>query len=503
MANGVNVKFWLSKQTNYDAFAGEFDETRYKNWPEGDYFHKRLQLFGLRLRHKPKVLDAGCGNGRLFQVIEDAGALPVGIDQSAELTRIAQKKYPHITIQTAQMQQLPFADETFDGAAAFASLPHLPSSKAQRTALREMHRTLKPGGFVFGTLWNLNQPQFNQAAKQARRRSLFLPWWSKNDFVIPWGKQKLLRMYHRFSPQRITELLVQAGFDEIEIFSVSDGTATEPTGRNICFIAKKPTRIKVLGVPIDLVKKREATDLLENAATGSKQIFATTPNPEICVAAHSNIAYKKILQTAHLSFADGFGLQWAADYATSATKNRFWHMARWLMKKRPRIIKERVCGADLFVDFCKASRQPIFLLGGAPGVAKKCKKMFNEAGGNIVAVDDGSADAYDEKRIIEKIDQSNAKVLFVAFGAPKQEQWIYRNYAKLRTVRLAVGVGGSFDFAAGEVQRAPEQMRRMGLEWVWRLLQNPRQRAKRIFTAVWVFPRVVAGEKKLSAKRSR
>jgi N-acetylglucosaminyldiphosphoundecaprenol N-acetyl-beta-D-mannosaminyltransferase len=86
--------------------------------------------------------------------------------------------------------------------------------------------------------------------------------------------------------------------------------------------------------------------------------------------------------------------------------------------------------------------------------------------------------------------------LLVALGAPKQELWIHNNRDRLQTVKVAIGVGGAFDFWSGSVLRAPVFVRRLGLEWIWRLFQEPRKRWRRIITATWSFTRAVLSEKR-------
>ena len=89
--------------------------------------------------------------------------------------------------------------------------------------------------------------------------------------------------------------------------------------------------------------------------------------------------------------------------------------------------------------------------------------------------------------IFDQINQSGAQVLFVAFGMGKQEKWIHENLSKMPGVKIAMGVGGSFDFISGKIKRAPLFMRQLGLEWLYRLIQQP-SRIKRIFNATIKFP---------------
>jgi N-acetylglucosaminyldiphosphoundecaprenol N-acetyl-beta-D-mannosaminyltransferase len=93
-----------------------------------------------------------------------------------------------------------------------------------------------------------------------------------------------------------------------------------------------------------------------------------------------------------------------------------------------------------------------------------------------------------DNSVINAINRSGAKILLVAFGAPAQEIWLSENLKKLPQIRVAMGVGGTFDFIAGIVPRAPQWMRKIGLEWVYRLYRQPRKRLKRIFNAFCVFP---------------
>ena len=99
------------------------------------------------------------------------------------------------------------------------------------------------------------------------------------------------------------------------------------------------------------------------------------------------------------------------------------------------------------------------------------------------------------KQLIRRINNAQPEILFVALGAPKQEIWIYENLKKMPSVKLAMGVGGSFDFISGRIKRAPLIFQRLGLEWLWRLILEPR-RIKRIYNATAKFGWVVLKNKK-------
>jgi N-acetylglucosaminyldiphosphoundecaprenol N-acetyl-beta-D-mannosaminyltransferase len=192
------------------------------------------------------------------------------------------------------------------------------------------------------------------------------------------------------------------------------------------------------------------------------------------VEAQKNSAFKSLLQKTSLNLPDGAGLLWAA-------------------KKTGQKISERVTGTDVFTDLCMLADLPsIFLLGAADGVAKRAAEILTQKNPSLTIAGTfaGTPAESDEAGILTRINESGAKVLFVAYGAPKQDMWINRNLSKLPNIHLAMGLGGAFDFVAGVQTRAPQWMQSLGLEWMWRLIKQP-SRIKRIFTAVIIFPWMV------------
>lgn len=200
---------------------------------------------------------------------------------------------------------------------------------------------------------------------------------------------------------------------------------------------------------------------------GEKHYIAT-PNPEFVVTAQEDREFKKILNQAGLSLPDGFGL------------NLFGG------------VKNRVAGTDLLKELSKKS-YTFFFLGGRNGSAEKTIESFRRKNPSIKAfADDGPVEALDEstdEKWVKEINARKPDVLCVGFGHPKQEKWIARNLDKL-DIKVAIGVGGAFDYISGTVPRAPFIMRKLGLEWIFRLILQP-QRLKRIFKAVFVFPLLV------------
>lgn len=228
--------------------------------------------------------------------------------------------------------------------------------------------------------------------------------------------------------------------------------------------------VEILGVRFDKVTLEEAVKKALEFAKDKRQHYICTPNPEIVLEAQKNKKFLGILNRSSLNIPDGTGIIWAAKYLEKGQL-------------------KRVTGVDLMEKICEKEKSPIFLLGGAEGVSEKVKqtleKKYQEI--NIVGTYSGSPEENEEKSIIEKINNSEAEILFVAFGAPKQELWIAKNLPKLNSVKLCMGVGGSFDFIAQVRKRAPKWMQKIGLEWLYRLIRQP-SRFKRIFNATVKFP---------------
>jgi N-acetylglucosaminyldiphosphoundecaprenol N-acetyl-beta-D-mannosaminyltransferase len=123
---------------------------------------------------------------------------------------------------------------------------------------------------------------------------------------------------------------------------------------------------------------------------------------------------------------------------------------------------------------CATHGYRLFLLGAAPGVAETAGQRLQELAPGLVIAGTyaGSPGPSEEYEIIERLRAAQADVLCVAYGAPAQELWIYRNLARL-PVAVAMGVGGAFDFITGRQQRAPVRMQKLGLEWLYRLYRQP------------------------------
>lgn len=247
-------------------------------------------------------------------------------------------------------------------------------------------------------------------------------------------------------------------------------------------------RLLILDVPIDAATRAEAERRAAAMLAEPRFHLVTTPNPEFLVTACRDEIFREILAGADLNLPDGGGLL-------------IW--SRLVGQPLP----ERIPGADFTVDLCRlaaAQGQPVYFLGGErPQVAARAaaamKQRFpklivagSEAGGRVALDTQGRWRA--APGVVERIRDSQAAVVLVAFGHGRQEKWINDNLRDVPTVRLAIGIGGTFDFLAGDVRRAPTIFRRVSMEWLWRLLVEP-WRWRRIWTAVVVFPWLAFREK--------
>lgn len=180
-----------------------------------------------------------------------------------------------------------------------------------------------------------------------------------------------------------------------------------------------------------------------------------------CVNVAANDAsYLQALQNQALLYADGSGMRHAAKLAG------FW-------------LRDNVNGTDLFPIICReAAREQVSLalLGSRPGIAQRCadnmKKQFPHL--NIVWAHDGYFNPNDAESIIQSINNSGAQILLIAMGVPNQELWIARHAEKLQ-VPILMGVGALFDFYSGIMPRAPYFIRKLELEWVFRLMMEPKR----------------------------
>ncbi len=246
--------------------------------------------------------------------------------------------------------------------------------------------------------------------------------------------------------------------------------------------------VMILGVRVDKISLSELRTRcavwLSQEVSAKQCVRVVTVNPEFVMEAQKNAQFRSILNTADCAIADGIGLFFAS-----------WILYGW--KRR----LFRVTGVEFtwhLADLCNQTGKRIYLLGGGPGVAQKTADVLLKkypslhiAGaeeGIPHIVTQGSTLFQDD--LCRRITDAEPDVLLVAFGAPKQDMWIAEHAVLVPTVKIAVGVGGTFDYIAGIVPYAPQWIRDIGFEWTYRLMTQP-HRWRRIITAVIVFPLAV------------
>ncbi|MDR3209569.1 MAG: WecB/TagA/CpsF family glycosyltransferase [Oscillospiraceae bacterium] len=222
------------------------------------------------------------------------------------------------------------------------------------------------------------------------------------------------------------------------------------------------TRVRVLGVGFDSLTLDGAADAAAERLYAERPDaagYVVTPNPEIVQICRRDAAARAAADGAFLVLADGIGVVYAARILGLP-------------------LRDRVPGIDFAAALlarCEGTR--VFLLGAKPGVAEAARARLAETYPAVLFV--GCADGYftDDGAVIAEINAAAPDLLFVCLGAPKQELWMAENAARLK-VKLCVGLGGALDVFAGTVRRAPEAWRRLGLEWLYRLLREPRRIAR-------------------------
>ena len=202
---------------------------------------------------------------------------------------------------------------------------------------------------------------------------------------------------------------------------------------------------------------------IEKDIENNKKSFIVAINPEKILKARKDEKLKELLNNVTYEIPDGIGVIYAS-------------------KLRKGNIKTRITGIDSMEMLCKLSEEKkykIFMYGAKEETIKKAKENLEIKFPNIQIV--GTINGYekDNDKIISSINKSKADIVFVALGSPKQEYWITENMDKV-SAKIFQGVGGSFDVFSGNIKRAPKWMQKIGLEWLYRLIKEP----KRIFRQI-------------------
>lgn len=231
--------------------------------------------------------------------------------------------------------------------------------------------------------------------------------------------------------------------------------------------------VKILGVEIDNITIDEAgqitKNLIENSNKSCEVIVA--PNVEFIMAAQKDKEFFDILNSAKLATPDSVGVEIAAK-----------------LQKKP--LKERIPGQAYFRKVLEVGEKEgwtFYLLGGKGDTVNRAIENIKNIYPNlqIVGSHEGFFDNDSEEDVIKEINNLQPNVLFVAMGAPAQEKWIYNHKNELK-VDVAAGQGGTFDYEAGNIRRAPKWIQKIGIEWLWRLILQPSRIGRMIVLPIYL-----------------
>ncbi len=223
----------------------------------------------------------------------------------------------------------------------------------------------------------------------------------------------------------------------------------------------------ILGVNISRITLDQVMTQIMAWLKTANQYYIVTVNPEFLVAAQANPLFRQVLNQADIATCDGFGLKLASMGKLS-----------------------RVTGVDLTKELLSNMHVKAYLLGGEPGVAGLVAKKYPKT--VVGASCGGKLNTQTwllekNQSVIQDIIDSQANILIVALGQIKEEIWIYKNLDQMPNIKVAIGVGSTFNYLSGKVKQAPSWLRQLGLEWLYKLIIQP-HRYRRIFNAVIVFP---------------
>ena len=222
-------------------------------------------------------------------------------------------------------------------------------------------------------------------------------------------------------------------------------------------------KVDILGTMIDKLTKTELHLMVNEALTKRKNFKIFTPNTEIVLKSRRNNELLNLLNSSSINIADGAGLVIASRLLGTP-------------------LGERLAGIELgeyLLDVAENNGLSVFLLGGEKGVADKAKKEIETRHKKIKIC--GTHHGYfdvnggENQKILNEISSASPDILFVCMGFPRQERWIAENSDKIPSLRLSIGLGGSLDVWSKAIRRAPKLFRLLCLEWLWRILRQPKR----------------------------
>lgn len=228
------------------------------------------------------------------------------------------------------------------------------------------------------------------------------------------------------------------------------------------------TKQPLLNTYVNNLNMSEAIDAIESLIESGKKSYVVAINVDVVIKIEEDSYLKEITDNADIVLVDGKPLVWIANYYN-----------------RP--VKEKVSGSDLVPLLCARAAEKqhsIYIIGGKEGIAQKAKERLEKlyAGISIVGTYSPPFGFENDEAELNKINQQITKVkpdiVIACFGCPKQEKWVYENYTKY-DAKVSICAGATVDFLAGNISRAPKWMSDNGLEWFYRLLQEPKRMFKR------------------------
>lgn len=228
------------------------------------------------------------------------------------------------------------------------------------------------------------------------------------------------------------------------------------------------SRMKFMNTEIDNLTMQETLQVIDELIHENKNAYVVTPNVDHIVQLETNEELQAVYKNASLILTDGKPLLW---------------IAKWYGTP----IKEKISGSDLFPLLCDMAAKKdykMFFLGAGEGVAAKAAENLTKKYKGLKVVGTYSPpfgfekDSVEMEKIKDMIKKSEPEILIVGLGCPKQEKFMYHHCKELG-VPISFGLGASFDFEAGNIKRAPKWMANHGLEWLFRITQDPKRMAKR------------------------
>jgi N-acetylglucosaminyldiphosphoundecaprenol N-acetyl-beta-D-mannosaminyltransferase len=441
-----------------------------------------------------RVLDLGCGNGCYTEELARRAEYVCGIDLHMPHLQAFREAIPRVQ---GSGEHLPFAAESFDAVTMIEVLEH---TNCDTKVLAECFRVLKPGGLLVLFVPNKLYP-FESHPCRLGRLSL-----GRNVPLVSWLPDSLRQRicYARiYTRRRLFAMAREIGFqirnsgfifpplDSFplpfkdsyrRIASRLEDSPLGSLGVSIYAVLAKPAlpaeiplrepvdrqfeceTFDVLGVRAHAVQIGEVVERMRGwirARDGSHSIAATSMHG--IVEAQHDPSFKDVLNATDLVVADGMPLV-------------------WLGRRQGHPLRRRVYGPDLLLAFCEDSAGQgyrHFFYGGEPGVAERLAESLKTRFPGLTIAGTCSPpfrplNADEDEEMVDLINHAAPDVLWVGLGAPKQERWMHEHRSRLH-VPVVVGVGAAFDMLSGRRKQAPRWMRERGLEWFFRLLQEPRR----------------------------